>query len=78
VASYFELNPLYGSVFIWVLIAIRYEILNETPEYTAFLMNLNILGILQSVSMAALTIYLTVEAYNGTGSDEKGLFYMID
>ena len=30
-ASLFELNPLYGGVFVWVAVAIRNEIINEIP-----------------------------------------------
>ena len=36
-ASYIELNPLYGAVFIWVAVAIRNEILTVIPEYTTLL-----------------------------------------
>ena len=44
-AAYIELNPLYGSVFIWVLIAIRVEVLSERPQYTDLELNLDLLGI---------------------------------
>ena len=30
-AAFFELNPLYGGVFVWVAVAIRNEIINEIP-----------------------------------------------
>ena len=73
-ASYIELNPLYGSVFIWVLIAIRNESLNERPQYTNLEINLDLLGIFQIITMTALWSYLSAEAINGLGSDVRGLF----
>lgn len=33
-ASFLERNPLYGSVYIWVLLAIRNEIVTNKPQMT--------------------------------------------
>ena len=74
VASYIELNPLFGAVFIWVIVAVRDDVIKENSEYTTLLSNLNYLGIFQAISMTALTSYLSAEAINGFGSEDKGLF----
>jgi hypothetical protein len=63
-ATYVDLNPLYGAVFIWVVFAIRYEIMTERPEYTDLLANLEWIGILHAISLTGLTSYLaTLDFY---------------
>ena len=74
-ASYFELNPLYGSVFIWVMGAIRNNVINDLPEYTELLKNVERIGLMHIISMTALWAYLAAESINDVGSDVKGLFY---
>ena len=44
-ASYIELNPLYGAVFVWVVVAIRYDVITERPQYEDLLANLEYIGI---------------------------------
>ena len=74
VASYFESNPLYGAIFVWVVVAIRNDVVNKMPQYTDLKQNLDILGIFQALSMTALASYEAVEKFV-EGSDETGLFY---
>ena len=73
-ASYLELNPLFGGVFIWVLFAIRNEIKTEIPEYTTLLNNVEFIGLIHIISMTALTTYLSTEVINDIYSADKGLF----
>ena len=74
-ASYIELNPLYGAVFIWVVYAIRNEILELKPGNDDLLVNLDILGVFQSISMTALVSYLAAEAIYDVSDSTRGLFY---
>ena len=74
-ASYVELNPLYGAVYVWVVLAIRNKIITEKPQYTDLETNLDILGIFQALSMTALTAFTAVEAYYEVDVSDRGLFY---
>ena len=38
-ATYIELNPLYGAVYVWVVVAIRYDVITERPQYEDLLAN---------------------------------------
>lgn len=73
--SYIELNPLYGAVFIWVVVAIRNEIINSRPQYTDLLANVEWIGIFHVLSMTVLTSYLSTLSFYDMGSDSKGLFF---
>ena len=47
-ASFIEFNPLYGAVlavFIWVVVAIRYDVITERPQNEDLQVNLEYLGI---------------------------------
>lgn len=74
-ASYVELNPLYGAVFMWVCLAIRSEIIAERPEYTALQTNVEWIGVLHSVSIVGLGSYLMSMYFNEVYEIEWGLFY---
>ena len=52
--SHADKNVLYGSVFFWVLAAIRDHILNTEPEYSAIAKNALIIGCLHVLSMGTL------------------------
>jgi len=60
-ASYVERNPLYGSIFIWVLLAIRSEILTNKAQYTMIEENLTALLIIHGISMVSLWTWLGSE-----------------
>ena len=74
-ASYVELNPLYGSVFIWVIYAVRNEIITLKPENTTLKSNLDYFGIFQALSMTGLTSFLAAEALYDVSDAPRGLFY---
>jgi len=74
-ATYIELNPLYGAVFIWVCFAISAEIQDSRPEYTDLLANVQWIGILHAISITGLTSYLATLRFNDIYDQEKGLFY---
>jgi len=78
-ASYIELNPLYGSVFIWVIVAIRSNIVNNKSQYTDLEAVSSYLAIFQSISMTALwTLNFTAEQFKiDLGYYNRGLFYEI-
>ena len=76
-ASYTEMNPLYGSVFIWVVTAIRSNIVNNKPENTALTANTEYIAIFQAISMTALWSYLGTTAIWGVDDGiNRGLFFM--
>ena len=76
-ASYTEMNPLYGSVFIWVVTAIRSNIVNNKPENTALTANTEYIAIYQAISMTILWSYLgTTAVYGVDDGINRGLFFM--
>ena len=76
-ASYTEMNPLYGSVFIWVVTAIRSNIVNNKPENTALTANTEYIAIFQAISMTILWSYLgTTAVYGVDDGINRGLFFM--
>lgn len=75
-ASYIELNPLYGTVFIWVVMAIRSNIVNYHPEYTTLVTYSEYIALFQALSMTALwSAYTTTSIYEIDTGMNKGLFY---
>jgi len=74
-ASYIELNPLYGAVFIWVCLAIRSDILSDRPQYETLQANVEWIGVLHSVSIVALGSYLLATYFNEVYEPVWGLFY---
>jgi hypothetical protein len=75
-ASYIELNPLYGSVFIWVLMAIRYQFMSTGSLYPTLIQYCEYMALFQSISMTVLwSSYLTTEIYDINTGVNRGLFY---
>ena len=75
-ASYIELNPLYGSVFIWVVVAIRSNIDTNFTQYTTLKKYSEYIAIFQALSMTALwSFYSTISIYDIDIGMDKGLFY---
>ena len=63
--AYIDRNPLYGSVFIWVIMAIRNNVVENKPQYSAIADNATAIAIIHDVSMVALWTYLsTVSGYD--------------
>jgi hypothetical protein len=61
-ASYMLRNPLYGSVFIWVLLAINSELVTNKPQMTMIKYHVeDLLLIIQGISMVFLWTWLFVE-----------------
>ena len=72
-ASYVELNPLFGSVFIWVLVAIR---ANVVDKYTTLEKYTEYMTLFQVMSMAALwTFTATTSIYDVDTGLNMGLLY---
>jgi len=59
--SYFDRNPVYGGVFIWVLIGIMVDIKDNRPEMNTLWINCLVALILHSISLAGLSAYLLFE-----------------
>jgi hypothetical protein len=75
-AAWTELNPLYGSVFIWVVMAIRSNIINNKPENTFLTEYSEYIALAQALSMTALwSFYGTTTIYNVDTGMNRGLFY---
>lgn len=74
-ASYIELNPLYGAVFVWVCLAIRSDIITDNKDYADLQANVSWIGILHALSMTGLAGYLGAMWANGLDTIPNGLFY---
>ena len=77
-ASYIERNPIYGSVLIWVLLAIRDEIVTEKPQFTMIRDHVTAQLIIHGISMVALWSWLASEQFydvNLIDGWNTGLFY---
>lgn len=59
--AYSDRNPLYGSVFIWVILAIRNQIVTNEPQYTLISENATYIAIIHGISMVALWSWLAAE-----------------
>ena len=77
--SYITWNPLYGSVFIWVIIAIYYtQITTLSSQYTALMNNCIAIAILHGLSMVAEWSYTGTTTYYDIVTDAStsgGIFY---
>lgn len=77
--SYMDWNPLYGSVFIWVIMAIYYtQITTYNSEYPALMKNCIIIAIVHGISMVVEWTYLLTGTYYDLPtamSTEGGIFY---
>ena len=75
-ASYSELNPLLGSVFIWVVTAIRSNIMNNKPEYTLLKEQTEYIALAQTLSMTLLWSFTgTTSVYDIDTGFNRGLLY---
>jgi len=61
VAAFAERNPLFGGVFIWVILAIRNNVETNKSQYTNLLTNTTIIAVLHVATMVGLTSYLIIE-----------------
>lgn len=59
--AYGERNPLYGGVFIWVILAIRNNVETNKSQYQDLLLHSTIIAVVQICSMVGLTSYLVVD-----------------
>merc|ERR1719353_2599121 len=77
--AYVDWNPLYGSVFIWVIIAIYYtQITTLSSQYTALMNNCIAIAILHGLSMVAEWSYTGTTTYYDIVTDAStsgGIFY---
>lgn len=77
-ASFVERNPLFGSVYIWVLIALRYKIDTEKPQLTLVKDNATAALIIHGITMVSLLSWLASEQFydvNLIDGWNTGLFY---
>jgi len=79
--AYTERNPLYGSMLLYVVYAIRDNIVNNKPQYTKIEESANwILG-LHGISMVFLWSWISAEVYYDVDLNEgwnTGLFYELE
>ena len=76
--SWIERSPLYGSVYIWVLFALRSEVVSNKSQLTKLTDNVTALLIAHGISMVSLWSWLSSEVVNdATLVDgwDTGLFY---
>lgn len=75
VATYVERNPLYGAVFIWVITAIRNNVMENKSQYTTLETNTTWITVVHLISMTAWTSYLASLAFYDVDPRDIGLFY---
>lgn len=77
VATYLERNPLFGGVFIWVILAIHHNIVNNKSELEKIENNSVLIGMIHCISMFGFTTYLAIEYFSDYKVDNWyfGLFY---
>jgi hypothetical protein len=76
--AYSQRNPLYGSIFIWVTLAIKSELLDKHPDLTSLIDELTTISGIQIVSMVVLWTLLSSEVIydlNVPSNWNTGLFY---
>ena len=61
--SYVERNPLYGTIYIWVVLAIKNRTVEEGNVYPMITDNVNYIAIIHGISMVALWAWLAAESY---------------
>lgn len=75
-ASYIELNPVFGAIFLWVVFTIRNKLMEEKPDKTMLISNLEYIGIAHLLSMSGLMTSLsTLSFYEIESELERGIFY---
>jgi benzodiazapine receptor len=75
--AYWDRNPLYDSVFIWVILAIRNKIVNNKAHYTSISDSATYIAIIHGISMVALWSWLATESYYDIDltNIDIGIFY---
>lgn len=76
--AYWDRNPLYGSVFIWVILAIRNNIINNKSQYTLISESATWIAIIHGISMTGLWTWVFAEEYYNVDLPENwdtGIFY---
>lgn len=79
VATMVERNPLYGGIYIWVILAVRNNIETNKSQYTDLLLHSTIIAVIQSVSIGAFSAYLAAECIANWEFEnwKTGLLYSI-
>ena len=77
VVTCIERNPLFGGVFIWVILAIHHNIVNNKSELEKIENNSVLIGMIHCISMFGFTTYLAIEYFSDYKVDNWyfGLFY---
>ena len=77
--SYIDRNPMYGTIFEWVIIAIWYNIVTNKSQYTAISTNALALAIANGISMVGLWTMLAAEKVYDIGPSNVniGIFYQL-
>jgi len=78
--AYSERNPLYGSLYIWVALAIRSKLYKLHPDLTSLIDDLTTITGIQIVSMVVLWTLLAAEVIydlDAPSSWNTGIFYGI-
>jgi len=73
-----ERNPLFGSLYIWVTLAIKSEIVAKYPSFSSLLETVEINAGIQIVSMVVLWSLLSAEVIYDLDAPtgwENGIFY---
>lgn len=76
--AYTERNPLYGSIFVWVTLAIKAELEEAHPECTSLISDLTTITGIHITSMVVLWTLLSAEIIYDLDVPENwntGLFY---
>jgi|TARA_B110000285_G_scaffold195272_1_gene225456 translocator protein len=76
--AYSQRNPLYGSIFIWVTLAIKSELLDKHADLTSLIDTLTTISGIQIVSMVVLWTLLSSEIIydlDAPSNWNTGLFY---
>jgi hypothetical protein len=78
VVAYSERNPLYGSIYIWVTLAIKNKLEEYHPETTSLISDLGTITGIHTVSMVVLWTLLSAELIydlDVPSNWNTGLFY---
>ena len=75
--AYWDRNPLYGSVLMWVILAIRNNIVNNKAQYTLISDAATQIAIAHGISMTILWTWVTAEAWYGVETEgwDTGIWY---
>lgn len=74
-ATYIDRNPLYGAVFIWVITAIRNNVVENKSELTTLETNADWITVIHSISIVAWAAHLATLSFFDADPADMGLFY---